>query len=190
VDRVDATLCSRNEHKAHELRPLLPHWSIELLDRDDYPPEDGETYFENARAKALHGREVGPPERWMIGEDSGLEVAGLGGAPGVRTARFGGADPVGRVLAELEGVEGKARRARYVCELVVLSPAGQEFRGSGTLEGRIAESPAGSEGFGYDPVFIPDAEQRTVAELGDAWKAAGNSHRARAAAALLAGLAR
>jgi XTP/dITP diphosphohydrolase len=186
---VKASLCSRNEHKARELRTLLPEWSIELLDGDDYPAEDGETYYENARAKALFGRRVGSRDRWMLGEDSGIEVVGLGGAPGLLTARFGGTDPVGRLLAELEGVEVEGRRARYVCELVAVAPGGEEFRGTGVLEGWIGESPAGSEGFGYDPVFIPDDEQLTVAELGDAWKAAGNSHRARAAAALLAALA-
>jgi XTP/dITP diphosphohydrolase len=88
---------------------------------------------------------------------------------------------VERLLRELEGVEN--RRARYVCELVALSPAGDELRGTGTLEGRIADDPRGSEGFGFDPIFVPEGEERTVAELGDEWKAA-NSHRARAAAAL------
>jgi len=71
----------------------------------------------------------------------------------------------------------------------VLTASGEELRGTGTLEGRIAHEPAGSEGFGYDPIFVPDGEQRTVAELGDGWKAE-NSHRARAARALLASLAR
>ena len=80
------------------------------------------------------------------------------------------------------------RRARFVCELVCLAPDGRELCGTGTLEGRIAEEPRGSEGFGYDPVFIPDGQARTVAELGNAWKAQ-HSHRARAARALLAALA-
>jgi XTP/dITP diphosphohydrolase len=94
---------------------------------------------------------------------------------------------VERLLAELGGVEGDGRRARYVCELVALSPDGDERRGTGILEGRIGHEPRGSEGFGFDPVFIPDGEERTVAELGDGWKAE-NSHRARAAKALLAAL--
>ena len=91
---------------------------------------------------------------------------------------------VERLLAELEGVEGEGRRARYVCELVALSPEGEEARGTGILEGRIADEPRGSEGFGFDPIFVPEGEERTVAELGDEWKAE-NSHRARAADALL-----
>ena len=84
-------------------------------------------------------------------------------------------------------MEDEGRRARYVCELVAIAPGGAEYRGTGVLEGRIAEERAGSEGFGFDPVFIPDGEDRTVAELGDAWKSQ-NSHRARAARALLAAL--
>ncbi len=121
----------------------------------------------------------------MLGEDSGIEVAALDGAPGVHSARWA-EEPIARLLAELEGVTD--RRARYVCELVAISPDGGELRGTGTLEGRIAEKPRGSEGFGYDPVFVPDGEELTVAELGNAWKRA-NSHRARAAAALRSALA-
>ena len=119
----------------------------------------------------------------MLGEDSGLEVATLGGAPGVRSARYGaeGGEAIERLLRELRGVED--RRARYVCELVLLAPDGEERRGSGVLKGRIASEARGSEGFGYDPVFMPGGEEQTVAELGDAWKAE-NSHRARAAADL------
>jgi XTP/dITP diphosphohydrolase len=121
----------------------------------------------------------------MLGEDSGIEVAALDGAPGVHSARWA-EDPIARLLAELEGVTD--RRARYVCELVAIGPGGEELRGTGTLEGRIAEEPRGSEGFGYDPVFVPGGEELTVAELGNAWKRA-NSHRARAAAALNSALA-
>jgi XTP/dITP diphosphohydrolase len=121
---------------------------------------------------------------WMLGEDSGLEVAALGGAPGIRSARYApeGSAANERLLRELAGEED--RQARFVCELVLLGPGGEELRGSGVLEGRIAPEPSGTEGFGYDPVFVPDGEQLTVAEIGDAWKAQ-SSHRARAAQALL-----
>jgi XTP/dITP diphosphohydrolase len=125
------------------------------------------------------------PSAWILGEDSGLEVAGLGGRPGIESARFAGGRHVERLLGELEGIED--RRARYVCELVALSPEGDELRGTGILAGRIGHEPRGSEGFGFDPIFVPDGEARTVAELGDEWKAE-NSHRARAAAALRQGL--
>ena len=83
-------------------------------------------------------------------------------------------------IEELRGVEGEGRRARYVCELVALAPDGTEHRGTGILEGRIAEEPSGTAGFGFDPVFIPEGEEQTVAQLGNDWKA-DNSHRARAA---------
>jgi XTP/dITP diphosphohydrolase len=184
---LNALLCSRNEHKRRELERLLPGWTIGLLEEDEYPPEEGETYYENARSKAEFGRRVGPADAWMLGEDSGIEVEGLGGGPGVRSSRSAAGDEVGWLLRELAGVDGEGRRARYVCELVALAPNGREFRGSGTLRGRIADEPGGREGFGFDPIFVPEAEQRTVAELGNKWKA-GNSHRAKAAHALIRSL--
>lgn len=179
-------LCSRNANKARELAAL--GIELELLDADGYPEEGDESYVDNARGKANYGREVGPADAWMLGEDSGLEVAALGGAPGVRSARYGaeGAEAIERLLGELRGVED--RRARYVCEVVLIGPEGAELRGSGVLKGRIAREPRGSEGFGYDPVFLPAGEEATVAELGNAWKA-DNSHRARAAADLRKGVA-
>jgi XTP/dITP diphosphohydrolase len=186
VERI-ARLASRNPNKARELERLLPGWTIRPLDADDYPPEDGETYYENALVKARFGRTRAEPEAWVLGEDSGLEVDGLGGRPGVHSSRSAAGDEVGWVLRELDGRESDARRARYVCELVALSPDGEELRGTGTLSGRIAESPAGSAGFGFDPVFVPDGEERTVAELGDEWKSR-HSHRANAARALLRAL--
>ena len=162
---------------------MLPGWELELLEADGYPEEGSEGYYENARAKAVYGRSVGPADAWMLGEDSGLEVAALGGAPGVRSARYGaeGGEAIGRLLRELADVGD--RRARYVCELVLIGPDGEERRGSGVLKGRIAEQPRGSEGFGYDPVFLPAGEDETVAELGNDWKCR-NSHRAKAAANL------
>jgi XTP/dITP diphosphohydrolase len=183
LDRLRARLASRNAHKARELERLLPGWTIEPLQSTEFPPETGASYYENARAKARFGREAGNPEEWMIGEDSGLEVVALGGRPGLHSARYApeGEPAIRKLLGELEGVED--RRARYMSDLVALSPEGEEFRGTGTLEGRIAHEPRGSEGFGYDPVFVPDGEDRTVGELGNEWKA-NNSHRARAARAL------
>jgi XTP/dITP diphosphohydrolase len=178
-----ANLASKNPHKARELEQLLPGWEIEPLNADGFPPETGATYYDNARAKARFGRMMGEFDVWMIGEDSGIEVDGLDGKPGVESARFGGDDPVGRLLEELAGIEGDGRKARYVCELVCLSPELEEIRGSGTLAGTIAAEPRGSEGFGYDPIFVPDGETQTVAELGDAWKAE-HSHRAQAATQL------
>ena len=178
-----AVLASRNAHKARELERLLPGWAIDPLDADEWPDETGETYYENARAKALFGRDAGERERWTIGEDSGIEVRALDGRPGVHSARYApdGPPAIAKLLGDLDGV--RDRRARYVSELVALAPDGREVRGSGILEGRIADAASGVEGFGYDPVFVPDGEDSTVAKLGDGWKAE-HSHRARAARAL------
>ena len=178
---LQATVCSGTPHKLDEVALLCPEWELELLAGVEFPDEDGDTYLDNARIKASHGRAVGPAGRWMLADDSGIELAALAGAPGVVTARWSEGDHVAKALA---AVEGKDRRARYVCELVALSPEGRERRGTGVLDGTIAYEPAGSEGFGFDPVFIPLGEVRTVAELGDAWKAE-HSHRALAARALL-----
>ena len=174
-------LASGNPHKLVELRRALPAAAIELLGRDDPPDEAGATYEANARLKAAWGRAHAPAGAWAVGEDSGIEAVALDGAPGVRTARWAAGDPVGRMLEALAGED--ERRARYVCVLVALADDGRELVAEGTLEGSIARAAAGDEGFGFDPVFVPDGETRTVAELGDDWKTR-NSHRARAAAAL------
>jgi XTP/dITP diphosphohydrolase len=97
---------------------VLP-WQLEPLDSDDYPPEGDTSYYDNARGKALHGRKVAP-EAWVLGEDSGIEVAALGGGPGVRSARYGkdeGMRAIERLLRDLG--DEQDRRARYVCELVL-----------------------------------------------------------------------
>ena len=176
-------LASRNAHKARELEVLLPGWTIDVLDADDYPPEDGDTYYDNALIKAEFGRSRAPADSWVIGEDSGLEVAALGGRPGIASARYApeGAPAIAKLLGELGDADD--RRARFVSELVAIAPDGAVLRGSGVLDGHIARASSGVEGFGYDPVFVPQGEEHTVAELGDAWKAE-HSHRARAARAL------
>jgi XTP/dITP diphosphohydrolase len=178
-----AVLASSNENKLRELRHALDGWTIELLGADDYPPETGDTYYENALAKAEFGR-ARARDRWVLGEDSGVEIDGLDGGPGMLSARWAAGREAERALEELQGVEGGRRRAHYVCELVAIAPDGTEYRGRGTLGGRIADAVSGTGGFGFDPVFIPDGEERTVAELGNDWKR-DNSHRARAAHALL-----
>jgi XTP/dITP diphosphohydrolase len=182
---IRATVCTGNAHKLEEFRALFPDWELELLAAADFPPEDGETYFDNALIKARYGRLVGPADRWMLADDSGIEVAALGGGPGVLTARWAEGRHVEKLLAALDGAA--TREAQYVCELVALSPERREVRGTGVLPGTIALEPAGSEGFGFDPVFVPRGQTRTVAELGDAWKAE-RSHRALAARALLESL--
>ena len=186
MGRLRTVLASRNAHKAEELARALPGWEIGVVGEVEFPPEEGATYLENARAKARFGRTLADPEAWVLGEDSGIEVDALGGRPGIESARWAD-DGVARLLEELRSASTSARGARYVCELVCLAADGSELRGRGELHGRIAAEPRGDEGFGYDPIFVPDGETRTVAELGNDWKAR-NSHRARAARALLASL--
>jgi XTP/dITP diphosphohydrolase len=188
LGRIKATFASSNRGKLRELRALLPDWEI-VPAEGSLPEETGETFYENARAKAEFAHEEGS---WTLGEDSGLEVDGLHGAPGIRSARYAGPEAsdeanVEKLLAALAGLDETARRARYVSELVCLTPDGRELRGRGILEGGIATEARGSGGFGYDPVFVPTHEVRTVAELGDEWKRE-HSHRAGAAVALLRAL--
>ncbi|HSG12983.1 MAG TPA: non-canonical purine NTP pyrophosphatase [Gaiellaceae bacterium] len=173
-------LATGNPNKLRELRAALAGWEIDLLDAPEEPVEDGATFLDNARIKARHGRAHAPADAWVAGEDSGIEVAALGGRPGIESARWAD-DGVARLLTELG--EADDRRARYVCELVALAPDGREVRATGVLEGRIAHTPRGTEGFGYDPIFVPLGESRTVAELGNLWKSV-HSHRAQAASAL------
>ncbi|MDQ3875568.1 MAG: non-canonical purine NTP pyrophosphatase [Actinomycetota bacterium] len=176
-----AQLASQNEHKLRELEGALAEWKLSLLETDGFPPEEGQSYEENARAKARFGRRVGDPDAWILGEDSGIEVAALADGPGLESARWARGEHVARLLAALEGAGERA--ARYVCVLVGIAPDGRELVGRGVLEGSIAQDARGSEGFGFDPVFVPAGETRTVAELGNEWKAR-NSHRARAAQSL------
>jgi len=179
MERV--TLASRNAHKARELEVLLPGWTIVPLDADGWPEETGETYYENALIKASFAH--GVTRGWAVGEDSGIEVSALGGRPGLHSARYApeGAPAIAKLLGELG--DETDRRARYVSELVAVAPDGTVVRGTGVVEGRIADAPRGEGGFGYDPVFVPEGEERTVGELGDGWKSQ-QSHRARSARAL------
>jgi XTP/dITP diphosphohydrolase len=181
VTRPRLILASGNPHKLEELRRALPGFDVDALGRDDPPPEDGATFEVNARIKARFGRLHADARAWALGEDSGIEAVALDGRPGVHTARWAAGDPVGRMLDALDEVA--ERGARYVCVLVAIAPDGREVVARGTLEGRIASAAAGDGGFGFDPVFVPDGEVATVAQLGDEWKEA-NSHRARAAAVL------
>jgi XTP/dITP diphosphohydrolase len=178
---VRARLASKNPNKLRELREALPGWELELLDADGYPPEDGETYRDNARIKARFGRKVAPPDEWVLGEDSGIEVDALDGGPGPESARWAKGREAEKLLEVLGDAEN--RRAHYVCELVAIAPDGRELEGRGELHGTIARELRGTAGFGFDPVFVPDGEAKTVAELGDEVKRR-ISHRARAARAL------
>jgi XTP/dITP diphosphohydrolase len=183
---MHAILASQNEHKLIELRESLDGFDVDALAATGYPEETGETYYENALLKARFGRERAPADAWVLGEDSGIECDALDGRPGLHSARWAPhGDQADALLERLAGEQN--RRARMVTELVAFSPAGEELRGHGVLEGELATERRGSGGFGYDPIFIPDGYDVTVAELGDEWKRR-HSHRAQAAQALLAAI--
>jgi XTP/dITP diphosphohydrolase len=187
-------LGTKNEGKIRELRDLLHQVrGLDLLTRADRGfsdvEETGETFLENALLKA-HGvcAEVGLP---VLAEDAGLEVVALGGAPGVRSARFSGepADYARNNALLLDKLHGTTdRRARFVAVSALCLPDGQVFVTSGILSGRIAERLAGDGGFGYDPIFLPDGAGRTLAEMPLAEKNR-ISHRRRAAEKMVAILA-
>ena len=177
-----ARLASQNVNKLAELRAALTGWEIEPLDGDEWPEESGATYEENARIKAQFGRPLAEPGVWVLGEDSGIECDALGGEPGLHSARWAPrGDQADALLERLRGETN--RRARMVAELVALAPEGWELRGSGVLDGAIAAERRGDGGFGYDPIFVPNGYEQTVAELGERWKRE-HSHRGKAAKAL------
>lgn len=187
-----AMLCSHNAHKVQELQQLLPELDLRPLPaNEDLPPEIGATFLDNARIKAEAGAAL-HPGRWVIADDSGLQVDALDGEPGVHSARFAGvgasdAENNALLLERMAGVADSFRTARFVCVLVALAPDGRELVAEGTVEGRIAHTPTGRNGFGYDPLFIPDGEHRSFGELPGGHKQQ-ISHRAHAARALAAQL--
>ncbi len=196
-------MASRSAGKIRELRHILADLKLRLLGLDDFPglpeiPEEGASFAANAETKAREVlRLTGFP---ALADDSGLEVAALGGRPGVHSARYaqdrtqparpGDADNWGKLLEELREIPWEQRQARFVCEIALALPDGRLFRTRGECPGRIALTPQGSQGFGYDPVFWVDEFGATMAQLGPEVKDR-ISHRARALAALrqiLAGL--
>ena len=181
-------LASRNRHKAREFAEILGvEEVVPLPDEVELPPETADTFSGNAliKARAAH-RATGMA---VIADDSGLVVDCLGGAPGVRSARFAGEDATDAenldlLISALAGEPDSDRAARYVCALAWITGDGREEVFEATCEGRIVESPRGEGGFGYDPVFVPldtgAGDDRTMAELSPEEKNA-ISHRGRAA---------
>ncbi len=151
---IRAILASANRHKLDELREALPDWEIEPLAADDWPEETGETYYENALLKARFGRTLAEPERWVLGEDSGIEAVALDGAPGLHSARWApGLDQADALLDRLAGEP--QRGARMVTELVAIAPDGRELRGSGVLDGRDRDGAPGRRRLRLRPDLHP-----------------------------------
>lgn len=184
-------VATQNAGKLREIRDLLSaldvEWSGLRAEWADSLPEEGKDYEANARAKAISVARVS--QTVTVADDSGLEVAALGGAPGPLSARYGGAglDDAGRnrhLLDALREVPPGDRAARFVCVAAVATPDGACAVTQGVCSGRILEEPRGGAGFGYDPLFWVEARGCAVAELSDADKQA-LSHRGRAFRRLL-----
>lgn len=185
-------LATRNEHKRREFARLLPGFQVLKLSREvSLPPEVGETFAENALAKArAAAKAIGCAS---IADDSGIEAAALGGRPGVRSARYAGENATDEEnLAKLLAQAPAGSALEYVCALAYVNPdTGEEHLFEGRCPGALAAAPAGERGFGYDPAFLPDSwpGEETMAQLSDAQKDA-ISHRGHAARALLRWLER
>jgi XTP/dITP diphosphohydrolase len=180
-------LATGNPHKVAEIQAILgPAWEVE--GRDPGVEETGETFEENALLKARALAETAG--ELAVADDSGIEIDALGGAPGVRSARWtSSGDWIPRVLRELDGVPAPDRGCRYVCAAAAAWPGGREVVVRGTVAGVVPPAPRGTGGFGYDPVMVPvEGDGRTFAEMTDAEKHA-LSHRGRAFRALAPRLA-
>ena len=173
---MEIIVATHNQGKMKEIREILSSETIvlkslsDILYNDDIV-ENGESFFQNAviKAKTLSGI---APSSYILSDDSGLEVDALDGAPGIYSARYAGENAaqsglINKLINELNGIPEEKRSARFVCVMVVLSPEGKIYSARGECEGKIAFSPRGINGFGYDPVFIPSETGfgPTMAEL-------------------------
>jgi XTP/dITP diphosphohydrolase len=186
MPRERAVVATRNQHKLRELAEILDSLELVALPQEvELPPEDGQTFADNALVKARAARAVTGIA--AIGDDSGIEASALGGAPGVRSARYAGPQASDQQNLQLllgELADAADRSVAYVCALAYVDGDGAEHLFEGRCEGELAPEPRGSGGFGYDPAFVPNDtgpdDRRTMAELSAAEKHA-ISHRGRAA---------
>ncbi len=177
-----------NQGKLKEIKNILSELEYDIHSQAElsfFTPQDetGDTFEDNARVKAQTLAAV-KENVWILGEDSGLEVEGLERMPGIYSARYAGenasdVENTAKILQMLKIRSPLNRKAQFVTSLVVISPDGKESVFSGVLEGTIAIRQTGHQGFGYDPIFIPNNETQTLAELGNAYKNK-ISHRAKA----------
>jgi XTP/dITP diphosphohydrolase len=192
---MDVLLATRNPGKLTELRRMLDAADVAgimvlgLADVPEFPeePEVGATFAENALAKARDAAKA--TGLAAVADDSGLAVDALGGMPGVLSARWAGRHGDDRanlelVLGQLADLPDDRRTAAFVCAAALVVPGGEEIVVHGEWAGRLARAPRGSNGFGYDPIFVPEGESRTTAELSAQEKDA-ISHRGRAFRALV-----
>jgi XTP/dITP diphosphohydrolase len=185
-------IATSNPHKLRELARVCRDWPVEWLTVENHPgpwpdvEEPHDTYLENALEKArVVSRELGAP---AVADDSGIEVDGLDGAPGPRSARYAGEDATDgenleKLLAAVARFPPQRRTARYRCVAAIAWPDGSDLHAEGVCEGILVADPRGTGGFGYDPAFVPQGETRTMAELSDEEKDR-ISHRGKAFRAL------
>ena len=185
-------IASKNSHKLRELGRICRDWPVEWLTVENHPgpwpdvAEPHDTYLDNALEKAgAIAAALGEP---AIADDSGIEVDALDGAPGPRSARFAGEDAsdaenLAKLIEVVAAIPPEARTARYRCMAAIAWPNGRTMHAEGTCEGSLVATPQGARGFGYDPIFVPQGERRTMAEVGDEAKDR-ISHRGRAFRAL------
>ncbi|MBY0385709.1 RdgB/HAM1 family non-canonical purine NTP pyrophosphatase [bacterium] len=180
-------IATGNKGKLSEFKLLLNKINLSIHSQNELsvyssPPETGTTFLENARIKARSLKSVVDDADWVLADDSGLCVEGLGGLPGVHSARYAGekardSENVAKLLKMMQIRSATNRKAYFECSLVLLSPQREEHVFTGQVHGQIATAARGTGGFGYDPVFIPDGHQQTFGELTDAVKNS-LSHRA------------
>ena len=176
---MEVWIATGNKGKLIEYKTLLEKHDIQVHSQSELsvfsqPPENGQTFLDNARIKARALKSV-KPDNWVLGEDSGLEVIGINNFPGIHSARYAGpkasdAENIAKLMKMLSIRSANMRDARFVCTAVLFSPDGTEHVLNGELKGQIARKVAGQTGFGYDPVFIPEGYDKTLAELGAAEK--------------------
>lgn len=176
---MELWIATTNQGKLNEFRNLLSSLNVQIhsvaeLKTYATPKETGQSFHENARIKAKSLKAL-KPQAWVVADDSGLEVEGLGGMPGIHSARYAGerasdAENVAKVLKMLQIRSPRMRVAQLRCVLVAYDPQGNEHIIEGLIKGSIAQKVTGSAGFGYDPIFIPDGESRSFAEMGLAAK--------------------
>ncbi len=183
----EIVVATRNKNKVEEIRRILEGLDVKLYTMDDFPDcpevvEDGETFEQNAMKKAREVSEC--TGKFALADDSGLQVYSLGGAPGVRSARYAGEeatdqDNLSKLLKELGNTTPENKGGAFVCVIALAGPDGTMQSFQGRVEGFIGREPRGSSGFGYDPVFYPEGYDRTFAEM-SAQEKDSLSHRGRA----------
>jgi XTP/dITP diphosphohydrolase len=188
---MEIWIATGNKGKLEEfklgLKPLFAsQQDVQIFSQSDLKtftpmPENGDTFVANARIKAKSLKAM-KPNCWIIADDSGLEVHGLGNLPGIHSARYAGphardSENVAKLLKMMLIRNVNPRTAHFKCVLVIYSPSGEEFIFEGELKGTISSKPSGLMGFGYDPVFVPEGETKTLADLGPGYKIQ-KSHRA------------